>query len=201
MADVVILGGGAAGLFSCWLLNQYGLNSIVLERRPHPGGLARSFMWNGFACDFAAHRLFTSDEWVLQQLLKLVPMGRHIRRSEIYLGGNWYKDPLYLTEFAQRITNRERFELLRDYIFRDRNLPEDSFQNYVIRRYGKALYRQFFQPYTEKLFGLQGNDVSVEWARKKVRLANPLDGLREESKIKFDYFYYPIQGGYGASRQ
>lgn len=198
MAEIVILGAGAAGLFSSWLLKQYGFNSIVLERRPYPGGLARSFMWNGFACDFAAHRLFTSDEWVLQQLLKLVPMGRHIRRSEIYLQGTWYQDPLYPTELAQRVTNRERINLLHDYVFRERNLPENSFKNYVIKRYGKALYHLFFQPYTEKLFGIPGDEVSVEWARKKVRLANPLDKLREESKIKFDYFYYPIEGGYGA---
>ncbi|MEK9137687.1 MAG: glycosyltransferase, partial [Bacteroidota bacterium] len=32
----------------------------------------------------------------------------------------------------------------------------------------------------------------------KVRLANPLDNLRENTKSKFSYFYYPIRGGYGA---
>jgi hypothetical protein len=38
----------------------------------------------------------------------------------------------------------------------------------------------------------------VLWARQKVRLANPLDSLRENTKTKFQYFYYPIRKGYGA---
>ncbi len=41
----------------------------VFERESYYGGLARSFDWHGFSCDFAAHRFFTNDEDVLRSVL------------------------------------------------------------------------------------------------------------------------------------
>src|SRR5512141_1867103 len=98
MAQVAILGGGIAGLASGWLLQKQGIDFVLLEKQPYTGGLARSFEWGGFSCDFAAHRFFTSNEEVLQQMLNLVPMARQIRRSRIYLNGQWMRDPLDVLE-------------------------------------------------------------------------------------------------------
>jgi GT2 family glycosyltransferase/protoporphyrinogen oxidase len=198
MTKVTIIGAGIAGLSSGWLLKQRGVDFTVIESQSYPGGLARSFEWNGFNCDFAAHRLFTSDENVLHQLLALVPMGRQIRRSRIYLRGHWMRDPLDVIELTQNLSVSERLKVLWSYLLRDQKLEETSFQNYVLKRYGSGLYNYFFGPYTEKLFGIPGDEISVLWARQKVRLANPLDNLRENTKTKFQYFYYPIRGGYGA---
>ena len=198
MAKVVILGAGIAGLSLGWALKKYGIDFAILEKQAYIGGLARSFEWHGFYCDFAAHRLFTNDESILQQLLNLVPMGRHLRRSRIYLNERWMRDPLDVIELGTHLPILHRFKVIWDYLFRPRSLPDDSFENYVLRRYGRSLYRLFFQAYTEKLFGVPGNEISVSWARQKVRLANPIDHYRENTKTKFQYFYYPIRGGYGA---
>jgi protoporphyrinogen oxidase/GT2 family glycosyltransferase len=198
MKKVAILGAGVAGLSSGWLLKQRGIEFRVFEKQSYVGGLARSFTWNGFNCDFAAHRLFTTNENVLHELLKLVPMGRHVRRSKIHLRGHWLRDPLDVLELSTHLPISEQLKILMAYLFRPKNLPEDSFESYVLKRYGKGLYRYFFKPYTEKLFGIPGDAISVLWARQKVRLANPLDSLHENTKNKFQYFYYPIQNGYGA---
>jgi protoporphyrinogen oxidase/GT2 family glycosyltransferase len=198
MKRVAILGAGIAGLSSAWLLKKRGIECKVFEKRDYVGGLARSFSWNGFCCDFAAHRLFTINENVLHDLLRLVPMGRHVRRSKIYLRGHWLRDPLDVLELSTHLSIRERSKVLWSYLFRPKNLPEDCFEAYVLKRYGKGLYGYFFKPYTEKLFGIPGSEISVLWARQKVRLANPLDSFRENTKTKFQYFYYPIRGGYGA---
>ncbi|MBU1662796.1 MAG: glycosyltransferase, partial [Chloroflexi bacterium] len=198
MTQVAILGAGMAGLSAGWLLKQKGVDFIVFEKQPYVGGLARSFLWNGFYCDFATHRLFTTDEVILHELLKLVPMGRHIRRSKIYIRGHWLRDPLDVLELGTHLPIAERFKVLWTYFTRPKNLPEDSFENYVLMRYGRGLYDIFFRPYTEKLFGIPGKEISVLWARQKVRLANPLDSWRENTKTKFQYFYYPVREGYGA---
>lgn len=198
MRKVAILGAGIAGLSSGWLLKQRGIEFEIFEKQDHVGGLARSFLWNGFSCDFAAHRLFTTDENVLHELLKLVPMGRHVRRSKIYLRGHWLRDPLDVLELSTHLRTSERIRILWAYLFRPKNLVEDCFEAFVLKRYGKGLYEYFFKPYTEKLFGISGKEISVLWARQKVRLANPLDSLHENTKNKFQYFYYPIQKGYGA---
>ena len=198
MTQAAILGAGIAGLSSGWMLRQMGIDFIILEKQSYIGGLARSFQWNGFDCDFAAHRLFTSEEDILQRLLELVPMVRHIRRSRIYLAKHWMRDPLDLIELGTNLSTKICLEILWSYLTRPRNIMDDSFENYVIRRYGKSLYNLFFQPYTEKLFGVQGNDISVYWAREKVRLTNPFDNLQENTKTKSQYFFYPIEGGYGS---
>ncbi|MHB8856628.1 MAG: FAD-dependent oxidoreductase [Bellilinea sp.] len=198
MTHVAILGGGIAGLSAAWFLQKAGIDFTVLEKQPYAGGLARSFKWHGFSCDFAAHRLFSSDEEVLQQLINLVPMGRHVRRSKIFLAGHWMRDPLDVLELISNLPFFRQLNLLTSYIARPRNANEDSFKNYVLRRYGEGLYQAFFKPYTEKLFGIPGHEISVLWARQKVRLANPLDKVRENTKTKFSYFYYPLREGYGA---
>jgi GT2 family glycosyltransferase/protoporphyrinogen oxidase len=198
MTQVAILGAGVAGLSTGWLLQQHGIDFVILEKQSYIGGLARSFEWHGFNCDFAAHRLFTTNEAVLQQLLNLVPMGRHVRRSRIFLRDHWMRDPLDVIELGANLSVNEKAKVVWSYLTRPKRWADDNFQNFVIRRYGKSLYGYFFKPYTEKLFGIPGDEISVLWAQQKVRLANPLDNLRENTKTKFQYFYYPIRGGYGA---
>jgi len=198
MTQVAILGAGIAGLSSGWLLQNQGIDFVILEKQSFAGGLARSFEWHGFSCDFAAHRFFTSDEEILHQVLNLTPMARHIRRSRIFLNGHWMRDPLEIAELGIKLPIFKSLLILGYYVFRPRNLPENTFENYVLRRYGMGLYQLFFKPYTEKLFGINGRDISVLWAKQKVRLANPLDKFRENTKTKFQYFYYPLRGGYGA---
>ena len=77
----IILGAGIAGLSAAFFLKRTGRPFIILEKNSNYGGLARSFDWNGFRCDFAAHRLFTHDQQVLDLLLDMVPMHHHQRRS------------------------------------------------------------------------------------------------------------------------
>jgi GT2 family glycosyltransferase/protoporphyrinogen oxidase len=198
MSRVGILGAGMAGLSCAWLLEKQGVETIVFEKQPYIGGLARSFKWHGFDCDFSAHRLFCHDEYVLEQLLNLVPMGRHIRRSQIYFNGQWMRDPFDVSQLFTKASPLVMVEILRTYLTRPKDLAEDSFEAYVVKNYGRKLYQFFFRPYTEKLFGIPGDQISVRWAQTKVRLANPLDRFKQSTKTKFSYFYYPLHGGYGA---
>ncbi len=198
MSKVAILGAGIAGISAGFLLKQRGIDFVVIEQQPYVGGLARSFPWNGFPCDFAAHRLFTHDEHILSQLLNLVPMGRHIRRSALYLQGKPMRDPLDVLELVRRQSLPRNLQMLGSFLIRNRHLPQDNFENFVVSRYGRYLYELFFRPYTEKLFGISGAEVSSLWGQQKVRLANPLDKFFENTKNKFQYFYYPLHGAYGA---
>jgi len=195
---VGILGSGVAGLSCAWLLKQRGIESTMFESRDYTGGLARSFEWHGFMVDFAVHRLFTHDENVLRQLLALVPMGRHIRRSRLYLAGKWLHDPVNIVEVLYRYFPVTTARITWSYLTRSHHASPASFDEFVESRYGKELNRFFFRPYTEKLFGIPGSEIAVDWAQRKVRIAGPLTALRESSKKHFSYFYYPIHGGYGA---
>lgn len=196
-----ILGAGFAGLSSAWLAKKRGLTPIVIERQDYAGGLARSFNWHGFHCDFAAHRLFTQDEQVLAELFKLTPMHRHYRQSQIYFNSQWMDDPLDVIELAKKTEFKKIQKIVLSFLRRPKNEASISFKTFVVQKYGEGLYEYFFRPYTEKLFGIPGETIALSWAQKKVRLSGPFDRFRRNTKIKFREFYYPIEGGYGAIAQ
>jgi len=197
---VAILGGGASGLISGWLLKKNGIDFKVFERQPYYGGIARTFDWHGFKCDIASHRLFTKDKNVLDELKSIVPLIKHNRKSQIFIGGKWIKDPVNPTELVVRFFPKPGLNFVRDYLFRDRLNGQSlkSFDTYTRGKFGKSLNEFFFKQYTEKLFGIPANEVSVEWAKQKVRVSSLLETIKKNTKIYFSYFHYPRQGGYGA---
>ena len=198
MRRIAILGAGVAGLSCAYLLQQQGLDVVVLEERPYAGGLARSFRWHDFDCDVATHRFYSSDEQVVRQILSLVPMDRCIRRSRLRLAGLWLHEPLNILELASSTLPSGPVEILTSYLTRSRQTSRNSFESLILEKYGQYLYHIFFQPYTERLFGLAGHDISIDWAHRKARLAHPLDSLRKNNKKNLANFYYPTQGGFGS---
>ena len=176
---VIIIGAGVSGLSAAVMLKRKGIKADVFEGASYIGGFAHSFSWNHHICDWAAHRLFTHDDHVLQQLLSLTPMNRLEKASAVYLGGKWLKDPVDVIQLCSRFFPSKTVSIPLSYMARPRELPETSFRNYCLARFGKTLEQFLFSPYTEKMFGIPADQISVELARKKVRLAGPMDVIRQ----------------------
>ena len=199
MEKVAILGAGAAGLSAGFYLSKQGIPFQIFEKETYIGGLARSFNWHGFDCDFAAHRFYTNDEEVLRAAFQLVPMLRHYRRSKLYVKGSWLNDPINPAELARVIPLSEALRMARELAAPDADTRQArSFQDYILAKYGQYMFEAFFRPYTEKMFGIPSDQISVLWAEKKTRLVNPFKRTDVRSKRFFSYFYYPIRGGYGS---
>ncbi|MCH7665737.1 MAG: FAD-dependent oxidoreductase [Acidobacteria bacterium] len=194
---VAILGAGVSGLSCASLLKERGYDVTIFEASDRIGGLARSFEWHGFFCDIAPHRLFTHDKEALEHLLALVPMKKHQRRSKICIGGKMVRDPVNPVELLLRFSPRLTSRLVFGYLFKPK-LPEESFENMAINKFGHGLYEFFFKPYTEKMFGVSPAEISVEWGRQKLRVSGLKDVFRRNTKIFFREFYYPKERGYGA---
>lgn len=199
MKQIAILGGGIAGLSIGYYLAKNGFEIQVFEREGYYGGLARSFKWHGFSCDFAAHRFFTNDESTKMSVFKLVPMLRHIRRSTLYIKDNWLNDPINPAELLKVIPFKEAIELTGQLLQGPKPVTNAvSFEDYTLGMYGSYLLESFFRPSTEKLFRIPANQISVIWAQKKARLVNPFKKVDTKSRKYFASFYYPLEGGYGA---
>lgn len=196
MERVAILGAGVSGLTSAMLLDKRGYDVTVFESTDRVGGLARSFEWHGFHCDIAPHRLFTHDEEARDDLLRLVPMNLHQRRSRIFIRGKNMQDPVDPFELMRRMSPRVSSRLVLGYLFKPK-LPEDSFESIALNKFGRGLYELFFEPYTRKMFGVSPAEISVAWGRQKLRVSGLRDLLRRDTKIYFRTFHYPKQGGYG----
>lgn len=193
-----ILGAGVAGLSSAYFLRKEFPDLEVHEASGQVGGLARSFRWHGFDCDLAPHRLYTTDEVLLREMLALVPMKRVRRRSRIYLRGKWIRDPVNAAEMVVRFFPRTSLHMVWHYLVRRRQHGEDSFEALVLARFGAGLNELFFKPYSEKLFGIPASEISADWGRRKIRVAGLRDMVRRRSKLYFRDFHYPRAGGYGA---
>ena len=50
-----------------------------------------------------------------------------------------------------------------------RKRPENSLENFYINRFGKTLYRLFFESYTEKVWGRHPSEMSASWGAQRVK--------------------------------
>ena len=47
--------------------------------------------------------------------------------------------------------------------------PERTLEDFLINRFGRALYQQFFQAYTEKVWGVPCCEISAEWGAQRIK--------------------------------
>ena len=47
--------------------------------------------------------------------------------------------------------------------------PENSLENFYINRFGKTLYKMFFEDYTEKVWGVHPSKLGADWGSQRVK--------------------------------
>jgi phytoene dehydrogenase-like protein len=80
-SDVVVIGGGLAGLATGALLAKQGLRTVVLEKGNQAGGRAYTYGEQGFTLNYGAHAMFRPDSGFLADVLRrlgrsALPYGR-----------------------------------------------------------------------------------------------------------------------------
>ena len=94
--QVVVIGGGPAGLTAGYELTKFDLRPLVLEKQSLVGGLARTESYKGFHFDMGGHRFFTKAEAV-KAMWGEVLAGEFLRRprlSRIYYRKKFFDYPL-----------------------------------------------------------------------------------------------------------
>lgn len=72
--------------------------------------------------------------------------------------------------------------------------PERSLEDFLINRFGRALYETFFKDYTEKVWGVRCADISAEWGAQRIK------GL-DVSKAVLHALRQAFRGAKGAADQ
>lgn len=209
--DHTILGAGLAGLSAGYNLSRGGRSVSLLEKEPYVGGLAASFTRDGYTYDLGPHRFHTRNRKVQEQVEALLADNIHWRErlSRIYMLGRFFHYPLKAGNVVRNLPPWLLFRSFLDYLVvrvqdRIRPIPDDCFQNWVLKRFGKTLYRLFFGTYTEKAWGIPCTQISADWASQRITLLNLFDTVkktllrpRNEPRTLVSRFLYPRTGGIG----
>jgi len=60
--------------------------------------------------------------------------------------------------------------------------PEQSLEDFLINRFGKLLYLQFFKEYTEKVWGVPCSEISAEWGAQRIKSLSIMKALLHAAK-------------------
>lgn len=178
---VVILGGGACGTSAAWQLARAGAEVTVLEREPRVGGLCGTEERDGFRFDFGGHRFLSKSPALHALVQELVgdDLLLRTRSSAVLHGGRRYRYPLELDDVVRNAGLVEGGRALVSYGRQRlrRGGADVSFEDWVVRRFGRALYDAFFGPYTHKLWGIAPTEISADWAAQRISLPSLGDVL------------------------
>ena len=201
-----ILGGGPAGLSSAWVLADRGVPATVLEADGTVGGLAKTVEFGDYRFDLGGHRFYTKIKPV-ERLWKEV-LGPELltrsRMSRIYFGGRYFNYPLQAEDVVKGLGPIESAKCGGSFLaskLRRRGQPAQSFEDWVVERFGQRLYDTFFRSYTEKVWGIPGSEVRAEWAAQRIQSFSLLQALlgilglrRGHAPTVIEEFLYPRLG-------
>ena len=207
--EIIVIGAGPAGLTAAWELVNSGHRVTVLERDPHyVGGLARTMSYKGFRFDIGAHRFFSKNPDITRWWHKRLP-GDFVqvkRLTRILYRKRFFHYPLLAKDALFGLGLWTSTACVLSYLWRQM-FPlrsERSFEDWVINRFGDRLYRIFFKTYTEKVWGIPCNQISLDWASQRIKglsLKKAILGAlgfqtpgQEIVKTLVDEFEYPRLG-------
>src|SRR5581483_7036691 len=214
---VAVLGGGLAGLACAYELARAGIEVTVVEREPHVGGMASSFVEESdgerWSYDFGPHRFHSNDEELLEHVRNILD-GNHVRAqrlSRILLFGRFFDYPLVASNVLRNLPRRVLVRAFLDYYrvrFTERvgltHHSDENFEGWVTKRFGRTLYDLFFGRYTGKAWKMPPSQISGDWASQRISLLSLGDTVRktlfrprDAPRSLVTSFIYPNEGGIG----
>lgn len=207
MKNIVIMGGGPAGLAAGYSLTKAGHKVTVIEKERQVGGISKTVTEKGYRFDLGGHRFFTKiDEveqlWneVLEEDFLLRP-----RLSRIYYRGKFFDYPIKPFNALSGLGLYEAVLIMGSYMgIKIKPIkPEESFEDWVVNRFGRRLFEHFFKSYTEKVWGISTKELKAEWAAQRIQglslvsaVTNAFMKQFKKNKIKtlIEEFHYPRLG-------
>ncbi len=205
IGDVVVVGGGPAGLTAGAELVRAGLSPRVLEAASLVGGISRTEQYRGFHFDMGGHRFYTKSPEVEQFWNEMLgdDFLDRARLSRIYYNRTFFPYPLKAWETVRGLGVIECIRITGSVvwwkIFPHRQ--ENTFEEWVTNRFGQRLFRTFFKTYTEKVWGISCQELKAEWAAQRIKglsmktaVMSMLFKPRNVVKTLIDRFRYPRRG-------
>ena len=174
--EIVIVGGGPAGLAAALEAVERGAGATVVERFDRVGGLCRTLDFEGCRFDVGPHRFFTKNEEVKRLFHRVLSDDavRVQRKTRILHDGTFFDYPLTPLNAMMGVGMRRGMAIAGSYaVARARHISApptiETFEDWVVDRFGRRLFERFFKTYTEKVWGIDCQQIGAEWAAQRIR--------------------------------
>lgn len=205
---VAVIGAGPAGITAAYELAKSGVEVEVFEASPQVGGLAKTIdLWNQ-KVDLGPHRFFSSDTRVNKLWLELAKGEYEMvnRLTRIYYKNKFYYYPLKPFDALKNLGIFEAAACVASFAKQQITPVKEngSFENWVVKRFGRRLFEIFFKTYTEKLWGIPCTTLDADFAAQRIKKLNLYEAIKNaliggkgnKHKTLVDQFAYP-KGGSG----
>jgi len=178
MQNVVILGGGYAGMAAAFRLVQNGaVKPTIIERAPEIGGLSGSCSIDGQPIEKFYHHIKPEDRHVLDLAEHLGLADQLVwadTRMGFYIDGQTYgfSTGMDLLKFRPfRLLDKMRFALgvLRSKRVDGRSLEGISAKEWVIRDWGQTIYDRMMAPMLLNKFGISPERISAGFLHGRIK--------------------------------
>lgn len=205
---VVVIGAGPAGLTAALELVERGVPTTVLEGDDVVGGISRTVHRDDWHFDIGGHRFFTKVSEVEKRWWNVLGADDFLvrpRMSRIRYKGRFFDYPLKAMNALRGLGVIEATRCVLSYAWARARPPADQthFEGWVSARFGRRLYGIFFKTYTEKVWGVPGDQLAADWAAQRIKnlslgravidTLRPTSGRRDVASL-IEEFHYPRLG-------
>jgi protoporphyrinogen oxidase len=197
---VVVLGGGITGLVAAYYFSQDpDFEVTLIEKQKKIGGSAFTFLYKDFILDYGPHKLYTELPGIFEEIKKVTPLLKIKKKNSIYLRENLYNFPLQLSQIATKMPVTAVKAGLDIFQKPFCPLPDDSYENFLLNRFGRTMYELSFKDYAQKVWGSDPKQLDKELAIRRVAISNVFELIKgilikDTQKISAEYFAYPPKG-------
>ncbi len=203
--QVVIIGGGPAGLSAAYELLKQGARAIVVEKQDLVGGIACTRQYKNFYFDMGGHRFFTKSQEVAKIWREVLGQDflRRPRVSRIFYNRTFFDYPPKARNVLKGLGLFESVRIILSFLH-SRLFPLtrlDTFDQWVTHHFGRRFFKTFFETYTEKVWGVRCTELKAEWAAQrikglslKVAILSMVSNPKTTIKSLIEEFDYPRRG-------
>jgi protoporphyrinogen oxidase len=191
--NIVVIGGGLAGIFSALMYSKKKLNVVLVEKDDNLGGLLRSqILFKGMHFDFGTHFLTQTG---IKELDDILFHDFDLFFFEYLKVGSFYNGLYSTNGFLSDKFIDNRKEYLNDFLNTERDYS--NFKNLTEQlkfNFGTLYTEKILQPIIEKFFNSHPNNLVVD-SHKLFGLNRLIIGEQKVTNIlKKDSFYNEILG-------
>jgi protoporphyrinogen oxidase len=205
---VAVIGAGAAGMTAAYELTKGGAEVEVFEASDGVGGMARSIRLWDQTVDLGPHRFFSSDARINRLWLEVVGDDFRMvdRLTRIFYRRRFFYYPLQPRNALWNMGLAEAIRCVVSYAKEKCRSSSgadaaESFESWVVGRFGRRLFEMFFKSYSEKLWGIPCNELDADFAAQRIKkfslgqaIQSALGLGGKQHKTLVDRFAYPLGG-------